>query len=171
MSGTNYRNGVSFRDKYSGSTAATDTSRLNASTKFLNRTAVIRCDAQTAETDTGFTLPDAAIVKDVFINVITVDATETVDVGTAGTSNDPNGFLAAVSLATAGLVKGSLADGAITLGALLYEETGTGADVAYARTANITAGGDPVSYTCSAGSDTAVFDIIVEYVEVVEEIN
>ena len=52
-----------------------------------------------------------------------------------------------------------------------FEETGTGADVANARTRDITAGGDPVSYTCSAGSDTAVFDIIIEYVEVVDEIN
>jgi len=171
MSGSNYTTGISTRKPYSGSTAATDNSRLRASTKFLNKTAVIRCDAQTTETDTNFTLPDSAIVKDVMLNVITVDATETVDVGTAGTSNDPNGFLAAVSLATAGLVKGDLADGAITLGALLLEETGTGADVAYARTKDITAGGDPVSYTCSAGSDTAVFDIIIEYVEVVEEVN
>lgn len=171
MSGTEYTTGISTRKKYSGSTSATDKSKLRAATKFINRTAVIRCDAQTAETDTNFTLPDSAIVNDVMINVITVDATETVDVGTAGTSNDPNGYLAAVSLATAGLVKGDLADGAITLGALLFEETGTGADVANARTRDITAGGDPVSYTCSAGSDTAVFDIIIEYVEVVDEIN
>lgn len=171
MSGSTFPTGISTRKSYAGSTAATDNSNRAASTKFLNRTAVIRCDAQTSETDTNFTLPDSAVVVDVMLNVITVDATETVDVGTAGTSNDPNGFLAAVSLATAGLVKGSLADGAITLGALLLEETGTGADVAYARTKDITAGGDPVSYTCSAGSDTAVFDIIIEYVEVVSEVN
>jgi len=169
MSGTTFDSGISTRKKYSGSTSATDTSRLNATTKFINRTAVIRCDAQTTETDTGFTLPTSAIVKDVYLNVITVDATETVDVGTAGTSNDPNGYLDAVSLATAGLVKGSLADGAVTLGALLYEITE--ATTAAARTSDISAGGDPVSYTCSAGSDTAVFDIIIEYVEVVEEIN
>lgn len=171
MSGTTFTTGVSTRSKYSGSTAATDKSYLAATTKLLRKTAVIRCDAQTTETQTNFTLPDSAIVNDVMINVITVDATETVDVGTQGTSNDPNGYLSLVSLATAGLVKGSLADGAITLGALLYEETGTGADVAYARTKDITAGGDPVSYTCSAGSDTAVFDIIIEYDEVVSEAN
>ena len=169
MSGTNFRNGVGTRDKYSGSTSATDRSLLAASTKFIYRTAVIRCDAQTAETDTGFTLPTNAIVKDVFINVITIDATETVDVGTAGTSNDPNGFLDAVSLATAGLVYGALADAAVTRGALLFEITE--ATTAAARRPCITAGGDPVSYTCSAGSDTAVFDIIIEYVEVVDEIN
>jgi hypothetical protein len=169
MSGTNFQSGLATRKKYSGNTL--DDSRVGAATKFISRTAVIHCDAQTSETQTEFTLPAAAIVKDVYLNVITVDATETVDVGTAGTSNDPDGFLDGVSLATAGLVKGSLADGAITLGALLREETGTGADVAYAKTDCISAGGDPVTYTCSAGSDTAVFDIIIEYVEVVIEVN
>ena len=169
MSGTNFTGGIATKKGYSGSTASTDTSRLAATTKFVRKQATIHCDAQTSETETAFTFPTTAIVHDVYLNVITVDATETVDVGTTGTSNDPNGFLAAASLATAGLVKGSLADGAITLGALLYEETGTGADVAYAKTHDITAGGDPISYTCSAGSDTAVFDIIIQYDEVVTE--
>lgn len=167
MSGTNYPTGLATRKQFNGSTAAADRSRLNAQTKFVSKTAVIRCDAQTTETQTDFTLPVNAIVKDVFLNVITVDATETVDVGTQGTSNDPNGYLAAVSLATAGLVFGSLADGAVTRGALLFEITE--ATTAAARKPDITAGGDPVSYTCSAGSDTAIFDIIIEYVEVVTE--
>jgi hypothetical protein len=167
MSGTNFRSGVATRTQYSGSTSATDASRMNAVTKFINKTAVIRCDAQTTETQTAFTLPTNAIVRDVFLNVITVDATETVDVGTMGTSNDPNGYLAAASLATAGLVFGSLADGAVTRGALLFEITE--ATTAAARNPDITAGGDPISYTCSAGSDTAVFDIIIEYTEVVTE--
>lgn len=169
MSGTNYPTGLVTRRKFSGSTTATDNSRLAASTKFINKTAVIHCDAQTTETQTEFTLPTNAIVKDVFLNVITVDATETVDVGTQGTSNDPNGYLAGASLATAGLVFGSLLDGSVTRGALLFEITE--ATTAAARKPDITAGGDPVSYTCSAGSDTAIFDIIIEYVEVVTEAN
>tara|TARA_R110000787_G_C13443348_1_gene446637 strand:+ start:13373 stop:13882 length:510 start_codon:yes stop_codon:yes gene_type:complete len=169
MSGTNFPTGLVTRKAYSGSTAATDKSYLAANTKFVYKTAVIRCDAQTSETETGFTLPASAIVSDIFLNVITVDATETVDVGTTGTSNDPNGFLALASLATAGLVYGSLADGAVTRGALLFEITE--ATTAAARRPNITAGGDTISYTCSAGSDTAVFDIIIEYVEVVVEAN
>ena len=169
MSGTTFPTGIATRKTYAGSTAATDKSNLAASTKFISKTAVIRCDAQTSETETNFTLPDSAIVNDVFLNVITVDATETVDVGTMGTSNDPDGYLAAVSLATAGVVRGSLADGAVTLGALLFEITE--ATTAAARARDVTAGGDPISYTCSAGSDTAVFDIVIEYVEVVEEVN
>jgi hypothetical protein len=171
MSGTNFRGGVAVRRQYSGSTAATDNSKNNATTKFVRKTAVIRCDAQTTETQTAFTLPTNAVVHDVMVNVITIDATETVDVGTQGTSNDPNGYLAAVALGVAGLVQGDLVDGSITLGVLLYEETGTGADVAYARRSDITAGGDPISYTCSAGSDTAIFDIVITFDEVVTEAN
>ena len=89
--------------------------------------------------------------------------------GTAGTSNDPDGYLDGASLATAGLVFGSLADGAVTRGALLNEITE--ATTAAARKPDITAGGDPVTYTCSAGSDTAVFDIIIDYTEVVVELS
>lgn len=167
MSGTNFPTGLVTRKKFSGTTTAG--AELNASTKFIRKTAVIRCGATTAETQTGFTLPTNAIVHDVWLNVITVDATETVDVGTMGTSNDPNGFLAAASVATAGLVYGSLADGSVTRGALLFEITE--ATTAAARMPDITAGGDPVSHTGSAGSDTAVFDIIIDYTEVVVEAN
>ena len=167
MSGTNFRSGIATRTQYSGSTAATDNSANNATTKFVRKTAVIRCDAQTTETQTAFTLPTNAVVHDVFLNVITVDATETVDVGTAGTSNDPDGFLIGASLATAGLVKGTLASTGQTRGALLYaDESGAGVLV---PEDSVAAGGDPVTYTCSAGSDTAVFDIIIDYTEVVTE--
>ena len=177
MSGTNFRNGVASRTKYSGNTDTTNGYATVANTKFINRTAVIRCigsEADNAERTTDFSFPIggstvACIVKDVFLNVDTVDATETVDVGTEGTSNDPNGFLAGASLATEGIVYGSLADGAVTRGALLYEITE--ATTAAARKPAIITAADPVSYTCSAGTDTAVFDIIIEYVEVVEEDN
>jgi len=171
MSGTNFTSGVAVRKQYSGSTTATDNSKNNATTKFIRKQAVIRCDAQTTETQTAFTLPTNAIVHDVMVNVIAIDATETVDVGTQGTSNDPNGYLALAALGVVGLVAGDLVDGSITLGVLLYEETGTGADVAYARRADITAGGDPISYTCSAGSDPAVFALFIDSTVVVAEAN
>lgn len=178
MSGTNFPTGVATKQGYDGS--STYLSAHAATTKFVQRTAVIRCDAQTAETTTGFTLPTTAIVQDVFLNIITIDATETVDVGTAGTSNDPNGFLAAASLATAGLVRGevTVTTGAnntyvasSTKGALLAtvvagEDVAAGGDGAYFEQPCLTAGGDPVTYTCSAGSDTAIFDIIIVYWEV-----
>ena len=163
MSGTNYPTGLSTRTKFGGSAVGFKNA---ANTKFIEKTAVIRCDAQTSETQTSFTLPATAIVKDVYLNVIIADDTETVDVGTMGTSDDPNGYLEGVSLATVGLIIGSLADGAVTRGVLLFEIP---VATAAARIPDVTAGGDPVSYTCSAGSDTAVFDIIIEYVEVVSE--
>ena len=172
MSGTNFTKGVAVRTKYSGNVDTTNSYAAAADTKFIRRQAVIRCigsEADATERTTGFTLPTNAIVHDVFLNVITVDATETVDVGTEGTSNDPDGFLDGASLATAGLVFGSLADAAVTRGALLYEITE--ATTAAARNPDITAGGDPVSFTCSAGTDTAVFDIIIDYTEVVREAN
>lgn len=185
MSGTNFGTGVSTRKKYSGSTTATDYSRINAATKIVNRTAVIRCDAQTSETETEFTLPANAIVRDVYLNVIVVDATETTDVGTTGTSNDPDGFLADASLATAGIVRGTTTVtvggnntylASTTKGALLAtltpgENVAAGGDGAIEYHNDVTAGGDTVSYTCSAGSDTAVFDIIIEYSEVITEVS
>ena len=140
---SNFGNGISTRTQYSGS--LTTDFKNAAATKIVYRTAVIRCDAQTAETQTAFTFPAQAIVTDVYLNVITVDATETVDVGTMGTSNDPDGLMAAASLATAGIVRDTFLESAVS--------------------------GDPVSYTCSAGSDTAVFDIIIEYAEVLSEAN
>ena len=163
MTGTNYPNGLVTRQKFGGSAAAFKNA---ANTKFINKTAVIRCDAQTNATQTSFTLPATAIVNEVYLNVLAIDATETADVGT---TTDPDGFLDGASLANLGLVYGSLADGAVTRGALLFEITE--ATTAAAPRPDIDSGGDPISYTCSAGSDTAVFDIIIEYVEVVQEAN
>ncbi len=157
MSGTLFKGGIRFGD-------ADGTEKLGVKSKLVKKSVILKAGPETAETNTGFVLPVGAIVDDVMIYVHTVDATETVAVGTDGAaSNDPNGFLAVASLATAGLVQGVLADGAITLGALLFEETGTGADVANARLRDITSGGDSITYTCSAGTDTAAFDIIIEY--------
>jgi hypothetical protein len=62
--------------------------------------------AAAAEYDTGFDLvKDVAVLPwGVGLYVAAVDATETIDVGTDSTSgaNDPNGFFAALSLATLG---------------------------------------------------------------------
>lgn len=172
MSGTNFTNGVAARRKYSGNVDTTNTYAVEVSTKFVRKQAVIRCkgsEADAAERTTAFTFPAKVIVHNVYLNVITADATETVDVGTEGTSNDPDGFLDGVSLANTGIVKGSLASGGQTRGLLLAEdESGAGVLV---PTECITCGSDPVSFTCSTGTDTAVFDIIIDYTEVVEEVN
>jgi len=117
--------------------------------------------AAATETASGITLPTKCVVKDVWIDVITIDAGETVDVGTDGTSNDPDGYLDGAALGVAGIIKGSLANGAVTKGALLREnEDGAGA---WVPSIDATAGGDNVTYTASAAG--AAFDIYVEYVE------
>jgi hypothetical protein len=55
------------------------------------------------ETDTGFTVVGPALITDCLVQVTTVDATETLDIGLDGTTtNDANGLVAAVSVATAG---------------------------------------------------------------------
>jgi len=82
----------------------------------------------TVETDTDFTFPAKAIVlPNVLVDVRVAEATggtKTIDVGTSTVSNDPNGFLAGIDVSSIALVKGTLASGGQTLGALLsvYED-------------------------------------------------
>jgi len=83
----------------------------NDHTITMNRDGVDKClvfpmvfNAGGTETDTGLDLPVGVIVHEVRVEVVTVDATETVDVGllSSETSGDADGFVAAVSVATAG---------------------------------------------------------------------
>ena len=88
------------------------------------------------ETDTGFDLPTNTVIQaGVTLDVITADATETVDVGTltGETGADPNGIIAAASVATAATI------GSTTVGI-------AGLVIADAVS---------LSYTLSAGADTA----------------
>lgn len=117
----------------------------------------------TTETATGFVIPaKAAVLPTPLLDVLTQDATETIDVGTdSGDSGDANGFLAAASVATAGIVKPTLASGGQTLGALLSaDESGAGVLV---PEPNISMVGKEVTYTLSAGSDTAAGFIHLPY--------
>lgn len=170
MSGTNFRSGVCVRKQYSGSAVQGDKSALAAATKLIRRSAVIRCDAQTTETPTAFVFPAKAIVHEVMLNVIIPEATITVNVGLMGAFANPQAYALALSAASVGIKNGSLLDGFITLGDYLYEETGVGADVAYARAPDLFAGNGRVSYSCSAGASVVAFDIMIDYSEVVEEV-
>jgi hypothetical protein len=62
-------------------------------------------NAGATEIDTGLDLPYGALVTDAAVEVVTTDAGETVDVGllSGGTAGDADGFLAAVSVASAGV--------------------------------------------------------------------
>jgi hypothetical protein len=124
----------------------------------------------TTETDTGWDLPAKAIVHDVYLDVTVAEATgatKTIDVGTDGTgSNDPNGWLAGVSVAATGLVKGTLLNTGQTRGALLaVDEDGSATLV---PEIDIASGGESVTWT-PGSSDYAelVADIYIEYTEIV----
>lgn len=110
------------------------------------------------ETNSGFDLPaNAMVLPHAAIRVQTVDASETIDVGllSSETAGDADGFLAAVSVATAGMAKGTLASAGQTLGALLrVDESGGGVLV---PEGHVVTGSNATSitWTLSAGSDTA----------------
>lgn len=130
----------------------------------------------TAETDTTWNLPAKSMVLDVFLDVTTLQAGQTVDVGTLSTEagGDTDGFINGASLATAGLVRPG-----VVLGATFYDTTtrgellrqffqGANADdrglyteTPYLSTANTA---KSVVYT-TGGIVTAVFDIYIVYVE------
>lgn len=185
--GTNFKNGIAYRNRYSGNVDSATTLQYKdaANTKFVKKCAVIHCigsEADNAERTTAFTFPANVRVTDVYINVLTADATETVDIGTEGTSNDPNGYASLLSLASTGIVRPGVTIttgsnesyfSAATRGALLATfVAGTDAttDVGtYVEHPHVLATADPVSYTCSSGTDTAVFDIIIEYEQYVSE--
>lgn len=129
------------------------------------------------EMDTGFDLPANSVVLDAWLNVVTVDATETVDVGTdSNHSGDANGFIALGSLATAGFV---YPDAVVTTGTTetYYASSTRGAllcnfhagvddgncnqGVYHPKPYNVGTTAMSVTYTVTAGTDTAVFDIFL----------
>ena len=125
-----------------------------------------RTTAPQAEVDL-FTLPAKAIVVNAFVDVITAEATgatKTLDVGTSTVSNDPDGFLDGVSVAATGIVKGTLADGANLMGALL-EVDESGGDLV--PEADVTSYGAAVSVTPGSLADFAelVADVYIVYIE------
>lgn len=124
-----------------------------------------------SETDTGVDIVADSFIHDVWVEIVTVDATETIDVGLLSTeAGDANGFRAGVSVATAGfptdtgvITNGSTIDytAASTYGALLVTAI-TGSDVVAtcggkSYIGHIITGSNATSltYTGSAGSDTA----------------
>lgn len=117
-----------------------------------------------AETASGFTEPANGVwLPSPFIDVIAIDATETVDVGTDGSgSNDPNGLVATLSVGTLGLIRPTLLDGSVTLGALLQVESGVSTDVAQAPQSSVMTG-DAITLTYTTGSDTAVSVVYLPY--------
>ena len=147
-----------------------DASSVGA-TKKIKKISFTAADfADNDEVGTGWPLPDNAIVTNVFLNVKTVEATastKTVNIGTDSTDGgDADGYLAGASVATKGLVKGTLLNSGQTLGALLrVDEGGTGELV---PEPDVTMGGVEITATAgdAEGFTEAVFDVLIEYIEV-----
>lgn len=132
---------------------------INVDDKRLDTTLVIPFSAtdqtgDNTETDTLFVLP-GAVQPNVAVQVATVDATETVLFGTLSSdSGDADGFGVGVSVATAGYIKATNVNGGVTLGALLYVQDSANAGDDFPEQ-NVSMIGKKVTYTLSAGSDTA----------------
>jgi hypothetical protein len=117
------------------------------------------------ETATGFKtgtdklwLPGGIAVK-----VATVDSGITIDVGTDGAgSNDADGFIDGISAAAAAVVKATNANGAVTLGALLYVQDSANAGDDFPE-AFRNAADEDITYTLSAGADTAEGFVYLPY--------
>lgn len=109
------------------------------------------------ETSTGFAIPAKAQIlpHGLGIDVLTIDATEDIDVGTLSSdSGDADGFMDGVSVGTAGFVKPTLLASGDTMGALLsvLDSANAGDD---APEGDHSMQGKTVTYTLSTGSDTA----------------
>lgn len=145
-----------------------DASEVGASSKV--KVIGITAPADGNETGTGWSLPAKAVVKNVFLNVTTKEDTgntKTISVGTDSTdSGDADGYLAGVSVAATGLVKGTLVHSGQTLGALLSVDEDDAATLV--PEIDIASGGKEITFTAaSANFDELVADIIIEYIEVI----
>ena len=121
----------------------------------------------TTETDTGFDMPTgSAVLPSPMVRVSTIDATETIDVGllSSESGGDADGFINAVALDTAVLVKATLLASGDTMGALLsvLDSANAGDDAPEAHVVT-GAAAVSVSYTLTAGTDTAEGFIILPY--------
>ena len=133
------------------------------------------------ETDTGVNFIADTFILDVWVEVVTVDATETLDVGllSSETAGDANGLRAAVSVATAGFITdtGIITNGAAidytaatTYGALLVTAI-TGSDAVTTNGGKSYIGhvvtgtnANSLTYTESAGGDTAAGYIFYQFI-------
>lgn len=117
------------------------------------------------ETSTGFAIPAKAMMlpQGAGIDVIAIDATEDIDVGTLSSdSGDADGFIDSVSVAVAGFVKPTLLASGDTMGALfsVLDSANAGDD---APEGDVSMQGKTITYTFSTGSDTATCYIHLPY--------
>lgn len=116
------------------------------------------------ETATGFIVPsNAAMLPTPLVRVTDEESTRTIEVGTDSTdSGDADGFIDGVSLAAAGTVKASNANGAQTMGALLFVQDSANAGDR-APEADVSMQGKEITYTLSASTEDAKGFAILPY--------
>jgi hypothetical protein len=117
----------------------------------------------TVETDTGFDLTPGMIINPLgcSVYVTAIDATETINVGllSSESGGDADGILAILSVGTLGVIAPTLASGAETIGALLKVASDSG----MVPRQHVVTTAVSVSYTLTAGSDTAGGVIHISY--------
>ncbi len=116
-----------------------------------------------SEVVTDFVFPEKCMILAVGLDITTKEDTGTTKTIIVGNETDDNGFMNAASVATAGLVKPLYADGAETVGVLLYETEGAGAMI---PCNDITSGGEHLCWT-PASANFAELEgfIIVTYID------
>ena len=145
---------------------------------FYTKKITVAAGFDSAEQDSGWTIPTGAVIHDVILQVDTADASQTLAVGTDGSgSNDPDGFLDDVSVAATGLVRGvptfttgssEVFFASSTVGDLLAPVQTAGSDAAtdvgtYIELPDLTSGGDNLTYTGSDTTNTMAGSIHVIY--------
>lgn len=123
--------------------------------------------AAATETDTGFDFTAGMAINPLNLSVYTktLDATETIDVGllSSESGGDADGFIVGLSVATAVVVTPTLAATAETLGALLRVAATADAGTGLVPRQHVIATATSLTYTLSAGTDTAAGFIVIGY--------
>lgn len=145
---------------------------INIDTGVLNQVAVIPFSiadtTATTETDTGFDAPANSIfLPQPCVRVTTADAGITIEGGllSSETSGDADGFIDAVSVAAAGVAKATIANAGNTLGALFeVQDSANAGDLTHGVHVVTGANATSITYTLSAGADTAEGFLVLPYI-------
>lgn len=122
--------------------------------------------AAATETDTGFDMPQCVVKPHPAVKVLTADAGITIEAGlkSSESGGDLDGFIDAVSVATATLVKATIGNSGNTLGALFEVQDSINAgDLTHEGHVVTGAAAVSVTYTLLAGADTAEGFIVLPY--------
>jgi len=111
------------------------------------------------EKDTGLDFVTGVLINaaGIGIDVVTNESGKTINIGilSSESNGDADGFLAAISLATAGQVKGTLTNGSATIGALLVVQDSANAGDKVPESWKCDGVAKSLSYTLSSGTASA----------------